>query len=165
MVHIDTNQVRAKFDELGSADFITFVTDAYLDAVGGQLTADNMELLSVEQHALLCYRYMLDEVMEGGFIQLIVNGYGPYVLEGPFPYVVKKEWGMKDFSKLLFEAKKQYNLHKEELLRDMSEEDFMAMYEELDDLNMLGDDFLDDHQEQVSPAVAEMVMKNIEKYV
>lgn len=165
MVHIDTNQVRAKFDELGSADFITFVTDAYLDAVGGQLTADNMELLSVEQHALLCYRYMLDEVMEGGFIQLIVNGYGPYVLEGPFPYFVKKEWGMKDFSKLLFEAKKQYNLHKEELLRDMSEEDFMAMYEELDDLNMLGDDFLDDHQEQVSPAVAEMVMKNIEKYV
>lgn len=165
MVHIDTNQVRAKFDELGSTDFITFVTDAYLDAVGGQLTADNMELLSVEQHALLCYRYMLDEVMEGGFIQLIVNGYGPYVLEGPFPYVVKKEWGMKDFSKLLFEAKKQYNLHKEELLRDMSEEDFMAMYEELDDLNMLGDDFLDDHQEQVSPAVAEMVMKNIEKYV
>lgn len=165
MVHIDTNQVRAKFDELCSADFITFVTDAYLDAVGGQLTADNMELLSVEQHALLCYRYMLDEVMEGGFIQLIVNGYGPYVLEGPFPYVVKKEWGMKDFSKLLFEAKKQYNLHKEELLRDMSEEDFMAMYEELDDLNMLGDDFLDDHQEQVSPAVAEMVMKNIEKYV
>lgn len=165
MVHVDTNQVRAKFDELGSADFITFVTDAYLDAVGGQLTADNMELLSVEQHALLCYRYMLDEVMEGGFIQLIVNGYGPYVLEGPFPYVVKKEWGMKDFSKLLFEAKKQYNLHKEELLRDMSEEDFMAMYEELDDLNMLGDDFLDDHQERVSPAVAEMVMKNIEKYV
>ncbi|MDO5761602.1 MAG: DMP19 family protein [Bacteroidales bacterium] len=165
MVHIDTNQVRAKFDELGSADFITFVTDAYLDAVGGQLTADNMELLSVEQHALLCYRYMLDEVMEGGFIQLIVNGYGPYVLEGPFPYVVKKEWGMKDFSKLLFEAKKQYNLHKEDLLRDMSEEDFMAMYEELDDLNMLGDDFLDDHQEQVSPAVAKMVMKNIEKYV
>ena len=165
MVHVDTNQVRAKFDELGSADFITFVTDAYLDAVGGQLTADNMELLSVEQHALLCYRYMLDEVMEGGFIQLIVNGYGPYVLEGPFPYVVKKEWGMKDFSKLLFEAKKQYNLHKEELLRDMSEEDFMAMYEELDDLNMLGDDFLDDHQEQVSPAAAEMVMKNIEKYV
>lgn len=165
MVHIDTNQVKTKFDELGSADFITFVTDAYLDAVGGQLTADNMELLSVEQHALLCYRYMLDEVMEGGFIQLIVNGYGPYVLEGPFPYVVKKEWGMKDFSKLLFEAKKQYNLHKEELLRDMSEEDFMAMYEELDDLNMLGDDFLDDHQEQVSPAAAEMVMKNIEKYV
>lgn len=165
MVHLDTNQVKTKFDEFGSADFITFVTDAYLDAVGGQLTADNMELLSVEQHALLCYRYMLDEVMEGGFIQLIVNGYGPYVLEGPFPYVVKKEWGMKDFSKLLFEAKKQYNLHKEELLRDMSEEDFMAMYEELDDLNMLGDDFLDDHQEQVSPAVAEMVMKNIEKYV
>ena len=102
--------------------------------------------------------------MEGGFIQLIVNGYGPYVLDGPFPYVVKKEWGMKDFSKLLFEVKKQYNLNKDMLLRDMSEDEFMAMYEELDDLNMLGDDFLDDHQEEVTPAVAEMVMNNLEKY-
>ena len=46
----------------------------------------------------------------------------------------------------------------------MSEDEFMAMYEELDDLNMLGDDFLDDHQEEVTPAVAEMVMNNLEKY-
>ena len=164
MVHLDKQEAREKYETLDGIGFIEWVTDGYLAAIGGGLTAENMDMLSAEQHAVLCYRYVLDEVMEGGFIQLIVNGYGPYVLEGPFPYVVKKEWGMKDFSKLLFEVKKQYNLNKDMLLRDMSEDEFMAMYEELDDLNMLGDDFLDDHQEEVTPAVAEMVMNNLEKY-
>lgn len=164
MIHIEKQHVIESYESLDSMAFITDLTDQYLNALGGQLSAENMDELTADQHALLCYRYILDEVMEGGFIQLIVNGYGPYVLEGPFPYVVKKEWGMKDFSKLLFEVKKQYNLNKDMLLRDMSEDEFMAMYEELDDLNMLGDDFLDDHQEEVTPAVAEMVMNNLEKY-
>ena len=102
--------------------------------------------------------------MEGGFIQLIMNGYAPYVLEGPFPMVVKKEWGMKDFSKLLYEVKKQYHLHQEELSKEMSDEEFMAMYEQLEELNELGDDFLDEHQEEVSPAVAKMIVEKLELY-
>jgi hypothetical protein len=116
---------------------------------------------------------VLDEVMEGGFIQLIMNGYAPYVLEGPFPMVVKKQWGsvegqekvMKDFSKLLYEVKKEYHKHQEELSQDMSDEDFMAMYEQLEELNELGDDFLDEHQEEVTPAVAKMIVENLDEYM
>ena len=165
MVHLDKEQVREKYETLDSIGFIEWVTDGYLAAVGGALTEENMEMLSAEQHAVLCYRYVLDEVMEGGFIQLIMNGYAPYVLEGPFPMVVKKEWGMKDFSKLLFEVKKEYHKHQEELSKDMDEDEFMAMYEQLEELNELGDDFLDKHQEEVSPAVAKMIMENLEKFV
>ena len=165
MVHLDKEQVREKYETLDSIGFIEWVTDGYLAAVGGALTEENMEMLSAEQHAVLCYRYVLDEVMEGGFIQLIMNGYAPYVLEGPFPMVVKKEWGMKDFSKLLFEVKKEYHKHQEELSKDMDEDEFMAMYEQLEELNELGDDFLDEHQEEVSPAVAKMIMENLEKFV
>ena len=165
MVQLDKEQVREKYETLDSIGFIEWVTDGYLAAVGGALTEENMEMLSAEQHAVLCYRYVLDEVMEGGFIQLIMNGYAPYVLEGPFPMVVKKEWGMKDFSKLLFEVKKEYHKHQEELSKDMDEDEFMAMYEQLEELNELGDDFLDKHQEEVSPAVAKMIMENLEKFV
>jgi hypothetical protein len=165
MVHLDKEQVREKYETLDSIGFIEWVTDGYLAAVGGALTEENMEMLSAEQHAVLCYRYVLDEVMEGGFIQLIMNGYAPYVLEGPFPMVVKKEWGMKDFSKLLYEVKKEYHKHQEELSKDMDEDEFMAMYEQLEELNELGDDFLDEHQEEVSPAVAKMIMENLEKFV
>ena len=47
----------------------------------------------------------------------------------------------------------------------MSIDDFMALYEELEDLNELGDEFLDEYQEKVSPAVAKMIVDNLQKYV
>ena len=173
MVHLDKQLAQEKYDTMDSIGFIQWVTDGYLAAIGGALTAENMEMLSAEQHAVLCYRYVLDEVMEGGFIQLILNGYAPYVLEGPFPMVVKKEWGsiggqekvMKDFSKLLYAAKSEYHRHQEELSQDMNDEEFMALYEQLEDLNELGDDFLDEHQEEVSPLVAKMIVDNLEKFI
>lgn len=173
MVHLDKQEAQTKYETLGGIAFIEWVTDGYLAAIGGGLTAENMDMLSAEQHAVLCYRYVLDEVMEGGFIQLIMNGYAPYVLEGPFPMVVKKQWGsvegqekvMKDFSKLLYEVKKEYHKHQEELSQDMSDEDFMAMYEQLEELNELGDDFLDEHQEEVTPAVAKMIVENLDEYM
>ena len=173
MVHLDKQEAQTKYETLDGIAFIEWVTDGYLAAIGGGLTAENMDMLSAEQHAVLCYRYVLDEVMEGGFIQLIMNGYAPYVLEGPFPMMVKKEWGsvegqekvMKDFSKLLYEVKKEYHKHQEELSQDMSDEDFMAMYEQLEELNELGDDFLDEHQEEVTPAVAKMIVENLDEYM
>ncbi len=173
MVHLDKQEAQTKYETLDGIAFIEWVTDGYLAAIGGGLTAENMDMLSAEQHAVLCYRYVLDEVMEGGFIQLIMNGYAPYVLEGPFPMVVKKQWGnvegqekvMKDFSKLLYEVKKEYHKHQEELSQDMSDEDFMAMYEQLEELNELGDDFLDEHQEEVTPAVAKMIVENLDEYM
>ena len=165
MVHLDKQEAREKYETLDGIAFIEWVTDGYLAAIGGGLTAENMDMLSAEQHAVLCYRYVLDEVMEGGFIQLILNGYAPYVLEGPFPMVVKKEWGMKEFSKLLYEVKKEYHKHQEELSQDMSDEEFMALYEQLEELNELGDDFLDEHQEEVTPAVAKMIVENLDKYL
>ena len=173
MVHLDKQEAQTKYETLDGIAFIEWVTDGYLAAIGGGLTAENMDMLSAEQHAVLCYRYVLDEVMEGGFIQLIMNGYAPYVLEGPFPMVVKKEWGsvegqekvMKDFSKLLYEVKKEYHKHQEELSQDMSDEDFMAMYEQLEELNEFGDDFLDEHQEEVTPAVAKMIVENLDEYM
>ena len=173
MVHLDKQEAQTKYETLDGIAFIEWVTDGYLAAIGGGLTAENMDMLSAEQHAVLCYRYVLDEVMEGGFIQLIMNGYAPYVLEGPFPMVVKKQWGsvegqekvMKDFSKLLYEVKKEYHKHQEELSQDISDEDFMAMYEQLEELNELGDDFLDEHQEEVTPAVAKMIVENLDEYM
>lgn len=173
MVHLNQQEAEKKYEMLDGIGFVRWVTDGYLKAVGGALTAEKMEWLSAEQHALLCYRYVLDEVMEGGFIQLVLNGYAPYVLEGPFPMVVKKEWGelaaepalMKDFSKLLYAVRSEYHKHQEELSGEMTDEEFMALYEQLEELNELGDDFLDDHQEAVTPVVAKMVMEHIEKFL
>ncbi|MBQ7156996.1 MAG: DMP19 family protein [Bacteroidaceae bacterium] len=163
-LHIDKATAQKAYEEMSAADFIDHVTDFYLEQLGGGLTADNMASLNTDQHTLLAYRYLKDEVMEGGFIQLIINGYAGYILEGPFPMVLKKEWDMKDLSKLIFAARNEYHLHREELERDMTDEEFMALYEQLEKLNDLGDDFLDDYQEQTTPAVAKYVITNIDNF-
>lgn len=43
--------------------------------------------------------------MEGGFVQLIQNGYGPYIFDNPFAKAMRM-FGAKEFSKLIYEAKK-----------------------------------------------------------
>jgi len=138
-----------------SIDYINDTTDQLLQQIGGQLTDDNMNMLSVNQHCLLAYRFLRDEVMEGGFIQLIQNGFGPYVLLGPFPMLMKKEWGLKKFGQLLYDVSHEYKKNREELEADKTEEEFMAQYEQFETLNELGDDFLDDYEEIVTPLIAE----------
>lgn len=147
-----------------ATDYIHALTDNYLERIGGVLSAETMDRLTPNQHTLLAYRYLLDEVMEGGFIQLIQNGFGPYVLDGPFPMMMKKEWGLKEFGKFLFDVRREYHLHKDELEADMSEEEFMALYEQQEKMNEMGDDFLDEYQEEVTPAIAQYVREHEKEF-
>ena len=68
----------------GMDAFIGVFTDAYKKEIGGEMTAETMPLLTGEQHSLLAYQIFRDEVMEGGFCQLIQNGYGGYIFDNPF---------------------------------------------------------------------------------
>ena len=138
-----------------SVTYLNTETDQLITRIGGQLNESNMDMLALNEHCLLAYRYLRDEVMEGGFIQLIQNGYGPYVLLGPFPMLLKKEWGMKQFGQFLFDVAREYKAHREELEADKTEEEFMAQYEQFETLNNYGDDYLDDYEETVTPAIIE----------
>ena len=42
MVHLDKQQAQEKYGQLDSIAFIQWVTDGYLAAIGGALTAENM---------------------------------------------------------------------------------------------------------------------------
>lgn len=138
-----------------SVTYLNSVTDQLITRIGGQLNESNMDMLTLDEHCMLAYRYLRDEVMEGGFIQLIQNGYGPYVLLGPFPMLLKKEWGMKQFGQFLFDVAREYKANREELEADKSEDDFMAQYEQFDALNEYGDEYLDDYEEEVTPLIAD----------
>ena len=138
-----------------SIEYINKESEKLIERIDGVLTEQNMDLLSLDEHILLAYKYLRDEVMEGGFIQLIQNGYGPYVLLGPLPMLMKKQIGLKKFGQFLFDVKREYVLHKDELEADKTEEEFMAQYEQFEALNEYGDEYLDDYEEIVTPAVAE----------
>ena len=146
--------------EQGAETYIRTLTDAYLQRLGGELTAENIGLLNTDQLTLLAYRYLLDEVMEGGFIQLIQNGLGPFVLDGPFAMMMKKHWGLRQFGNFIYDVQHEYHHHRDELEADLDDEQFMALYEQQETMNEMGDTFLDDYQEEVTPAVAAYVREH-----
>lgn len=89
----------------GMDEFIQVFTDKYKEVIGGELTAETMPLLTGEQHSLLAYQIFRDEIMVGGFCQLIQNGYGGYIFDNPFAKVMRS-WGADELSKLVYKAKK-----------------------------------------------------------
>ena len=93
----------------GMDAFIQVFTDAYKRVIGGELTADTMPLLTGEQHSLLAYQIFRDELMEGGFCQLVQNGYGGYIFANPFAKVMRL-WGVGDLSRYMMSIVKIWNV-------------------------------------------------------
>lgn len=104
MIEITDAALRKAAGE-GMDTFIQVFTDRYKEVIGGELTAESMPLLTGEQHTLLAYQIFRDEVMDGGFCQLIQNGYGGYIFANPFAKVMRL-WGAEDFGKLVYRAKR-----------------------------------------------------------
>ena len=146
----------------GMDEFIKVFTDAYMERVGGELTAETIPLLTGEQHVLLGYQIFRDEVMEGGFVQLIQNGYGPYIFENPFAKAMRL-WGMKDFSKLVYKAREIYEPNKEALMSDCTDEEFMAKYEQYEAFDALEEIFIEE-EEELTATVARYVDEHLELF-
>lgn len=146
----------------GMDEFIRVFTDNYKEAVGGDPTARTMPLLSGEQHSLLAYRIFRDEVTEGGFCQLIQNGYGAYIFDNPFARVMRL-WGAEKFSKLVYAAKKIYDANREDLERERTEEEFMAMYEPYEAFDELEEAF-GEMEEEVTETLARYVDEHLELF-
>lgn len=123
----------------GMDEFLQVFTNAYLEAIGGKLTAENMSKLNGSQHTLLAHRFFQDEMRDGGFVQLIQNGYGGYIFANPFAKAIK-QFGAIELSRLIYKAKEIYDPNKTVLERETTEEEFNAMYvdfEVFDDLEEL----------------------------
>ncbi len=148
----------------GMDAFIHVFTEAYEQEMenNGNLAADTMSMLTAEQHSLLACRIFRDEVMEGGFCQLIQNGYGGYIFDNPFAKVMRL-WGIGDLSKLIYAAKKIYDAHRDDLERERTDEEFMAMYEEYEAFDDLEDEFLE-KEEEYTATVAGYVDEHIDLF-
>ena len=143
-------------------EFIKVFTDKYLDILGGNLNAEKMGLLNGAQHSVLAYHFFREEVMEGGFVQLIQNGYGGYIFDNPFAKSMRL-FGAEDFSKLIYKAKKIYDAHKEDLEKERSEDDFMAMYEQYEDFDDLEEEFLE-NEEEITSIIAGYIDEHLEEF-
>ena len=135
----------------GMDEFIQVFTDKYKEVIGGELTAETMPLLTGEQHSLLAYQIFRDEVMFGGFCQLIQNGYGGYIFDNPFAKVMRL-WGAEI-----------YDAHRHDLEKERTEDEFMAMYEQYEAFDDLEEEYLD-IEEEVTALVASYVDDHLELF-
>lgn len=146
----------------GMDEFIRVFTDRYLEVLGGELNADNMQMLNGEQITLLAYVMLHDEVMDGGFVQLIHNGYGPFIFDNPFAKAMRL-MGAHEFSKQVYKGKKLYDRYKDELTKECSDEEFMAMFEAYPEFDDLDDKFVE-MEEEVTETLARYVDEHLEQF-
>ena len=159
----------------GMDAFIGVIVDAIKQGVGGELSAETMPKLTADQITLLAYIMLRDELMDGGFIQLIHNGYGPFFFRNPFDKAVR-QWGEQvqkltgvqgnedtnliGLCRLLRRVRKCYDKYHNQIEKEMSDEDFMALYEQLDVFDDFDDEFVS-NEESYTEDVARYVDEHL----
>ena len=127
-------------------DRLQEIREHILARVGGALTAGSMQQLTADEVTLLAYCTLREEVMDGGLVQLIYNGYGPFIFLNPFAKAMRL-WGLKDFSKLLYEGRKFFEEHGAKIQQEMSDEDFMALFEQFPEADDFDDTFIENEED------------------
>lgn len=160
-VKIKDSQLRKAAEE-GMDVFVGVFVDAIRQAIDGELTTETMEQLNADQITLLVWDTLHEEVMDGGFIQLIHNGYGPFVFKNPFAKAVKL-WGIRDLSKLIYKAHTLYLKHHEQIEIDCTEEEFMALFEQFPAFDDMDDAFVE-NEEVWTEQIAEYIDQHLEQF-
>lgn len=160
-VTIDDSTLRQAADE-GMDAFVGAFIQAIKDAIGGELTAETLGELNSDQITLLAWDVLHEEVMDGGFVQLIHNGYGPFIFKNPFAKAVKL-WGMRELSKLVYDAHTLYVKYHEQLEKDCTDDEFMALFEQFPEFDDMDDEYVE-QEEAWTEQIARYIDEHIEKF-
>ena len=165
MANINVTLEDAKVREAAAAgmdEFVNLFADAVIDSVGGQLTEEAMGRLNADQITLVAFKYLHDEVMDGGFVQLIYNGFGPFIFFNPFAKAVR-EWGLDDLTALVNKAGKLFRKYGRDIQRDCTDEEFMAMFEQYPEFDDLDDKFVENEEHWVEE-IARYIDEHIDRF-
>ena len=135
--------------EAGMDEFVKAFVDAIREAIGGELTAENMAELNSDQITLLAWDTLHEEMMDGGMIQLIHIGFGGFIFRNPTDKAFRN-WGLVELGKLINKAHFAYKKAAPEVEKDMSDEDFMALYEKYPEFDDYDDLFVENEEEWTS---------------
>jgi len=152
----------AEASKKGIDEFLSVFTDAYLEKIGGSITTETMHLLNGHQHTLLAHRFFTEELTQGGFVQLIQNGYGSYIFSNPFAKAIRM-YGATELSKIVYKAKEIYDANKQALERETTEEEFNAMYVDFEVFDELEEQYFEIEEKQTT-IIASFVDSHIEDF-
>ena len=161
-INVSDTQLRTAAEN-GAEEFATLIKDAIVEAAGGELNAEALQALTAEQVTLWGYFILRDEVMDGGFIQLIYNGYGLFFFRNPFARAIDG-WGLTRLAQLVRKAHRLYDAHRTELEKERTDDEFMALFEQFPEFDDLDDEFVENEEEWTN-AVAHYVDEHLDAFV
>lgn len=146
----------------GIDEFLAVFTDKYKTALkDGEVTAETMSMLNGYQNSLLAFDLFRSQITEGGFVQLIQNGYGGYIFDNPFAKSLRI-FGAGKLSKLVYKAKEVYDGNKKELEKETTDEEFYSMYVDFEIFDEMEEEFFE-IEEESTDAVAHYVDDHLEQ--
>ena len=146
----------------GMDAFVDCFVGAIKETIGGELTAETMVELNSDQVTLLAWDVLHEEVMDGGFVQLIHNGYGPFIFKNPLAKALKL-WGLRELSKLIYSAHTLYIKYGEQIERDCTDDEFMALFEQFPEFDDLDAMFVEE-EENWTADIAHYIDEHIERF-
>lgn len=146
----------------GAESFLQCILQGIKNVAGGKLDEHALQTLSADQVTLWAYDILRGELMEGGFVQLIYNGWADFFFGNPFAHAMK-QWGLRDLSKMMYGAATPYKKYRDDIMKDCSDEDFMALYERFPDFEEFDDEFVD-KEEDFTQAMAKYVDDNLSRF-
>lgn len=163
MIHVEVKDIDLQnAASKGMDEFIQVYVDGIYSAIGGELTQESIVELNSDQVTLLAYIILRDEVMDGGFVQLIHNGYGLFIFKNPFAKALKN-WGLKDLSRLIYNVHTLYVKYHAEIEKECDDDEFMAMFERFPEFDEYDDDFVE-NEEQWTDEIAHYIDSHIDNF-
>ena len=160
-IQITRNNLEAATNESGEA--VAREVKNAIEQACGSLTAETLTALNAEQVTLWAFFILHDEVMDGGFVQLIHNGYGPFFFRNPFTKAMQV-WGIDAIVPIMRHAEKLYRKHGADIEKPCSDEAFMALFEQFPQFDDLDDEFVEE-EENICQAVGQYVADHLERFV
>jgi hypothetical protein len=140
-------------------DFIYIFINKYFEIIENSKDKEIMREFNEYQHTLMAYMYLDSEVCNGGFIQLIQNGYGGYIFNNPFSEFIKS-WGADKTAQIVEKAKEIYNKYKEELEEEKTMEEFSELYKKITEFRPLEDKYY-----EINDSETERIKEYVENHL
>ncbi len=113
----------------GPIVFLNLILDRIAEVTGDEFGAEQMQLLSGNQHALNAFRLLMEAFEIGGFLHIIQDGLGPYLFDNPFAKALRL-WGAHDLSNQVYKAKRVFDANRMEMMEIAeTEEQFAAFFD------------------------------------
>jgi hypothetical protein len=157
---INHQEIEAVTDD--PAELIYLLVTRYRSLISADESGQIQNQFSAEQNILMAFEIFDGQVCNGGFIQLIENGYGAYIFDSPFSTYLG-EWGLVRSAALIDRARVLYEEKKEVLEKEKTLAEFAKLYQQHPEFDPLDKEFYDMIDEE-RELVKEHILLHIDRF-